>query len=55
MQAVRVLGHRGVVQWQVGHRLPAVVAKRMPMKGCSKHTLNFRHHAVPTLQSTNYN
>ena len=22
------------------------------MKGCSKHTLNFRHHAVPTLQST---
>ena len=52
MQAVKVLAHRGVVQWQVGHRLP-VVAKRMPMKGgCSKHTLNFRHHAVPTLQYT---
>ena len=51
MQAVRVLAHRRVVQWQVGHRLP-VVAKRLSMKGCSKHTLNFRHHAVPTFQST---
>jgi len=50
MQSVRVLAHRGVVQWQVGHRLP-VVAKRMPLKGCSKHTLDFKHHAVPTFQS----
>ena len=51
MQTIRVSAHRGVVQWQSGHRV-SVVAKRMPMKGCSKHTINFRHHVVPTLQST---